>query len=66
MLLIIMEIQIVCFKTPTFGFDSGSIEFKEHTFSIDQLPTFRSYRIKICFRNNQTYVPRVKTLEFLP
>ena len=53
-------------KTPTFGFDSGSIEFKEHTFSIDQLPTFRSYRIKILLTGtNQTYVPRVKDLRVL-
>jgi len=53
-------------KTPTFGFDSGSIEFKEHTFSADQLPTFRSYRIKILLTGtNQTYVPRVKDLRVL-
>ena len=53
-------------KTPTFGFDSGSVEFKEHTFSADQLPTFRSYRIKILLTGtNQTYVPRVKDLRVL-
>ena len=33
-------------KTPTYGFDSNSIEFKEHTFSIDELPSFKCYRIK--------------------
>ena len=53
-------------KTPTYGFDSGSIEFKEHTFSVDQLPSFRSYRIKILLTGtNQTYVPRAKDLRVI-
>jgi len=53
-------------KTQTFGFDSGSVEFKEHTFSIDQLPTFKSYRIKILLTGTmQTYVPRVRDLRVL-
>ena len=53
-------------KTPTYGFDSGSIEFKEHTFSVDQLPPFRSYRIKILLTGtSQTYVPRAKDLRVI-
>ena len=53
-------------KTPTYGFDSGSIEFKEHTFSVDQLPSFRSYRIKLLLTGtSQTYVPRVKDLRVI-
>ena len=53
-------------KTQSFGFDSGSIEFKEHTFSVDQLPSFRSYRIKILLTGTmQTYVPRVKDLRVI-
>jgi hypothetical protein len=53
-------------KTPTYGFDSGSVEFKEHTFSIDQLPPFRSYRVKIVLTGtSQTYVPRVKNLRVI-
>ena len=53
-------------KTQTFGFDSGSVEFKEHTFSVDQLPTFRSYRVKILLTGTmQTYVPRVRDLRVL-
>jgi hypothetical protein len=53
-------------KTPTYGFDSGSVEFKEHTFSIDQLPPFRSYRVKIVLTGtSQTYVPRAKNLRVI-
>lgn len=53
-------------KTPTYGFDSGSVEFKEHTFTMDQLPTFRSYRIKVLLTGtSQTYVPRIKNLRVL-
>jgi hypothetical protein len=53
-------------KTQTYGFDSESIEFKEHTFSIDQLPSFRSYRIKVLLTGTlQTYVPRIKNLRVL-
>ena len=53
-------------KTPTYGFDSSSIEFKEHTFSIDELPSFKVYRIKILLTGtNQTYVPRAKNLRVI-
>ena len=53
-------------KTQTFGFNSGSIEFKEHTFSMDNLPSFKAYRIKIVLTGTmQTYVPRVRDLRVL-
>ena len=53
-------------KTPTYGFDSGSVQFKEHTFTMDRLPSFRSYRIKILLTGtSQTYVPRVRNLRVL-
>jgi len=53
-------------KTPTYGFDSGSIEFKEHTFSIDELPSFKVYRVKILLTGtNQTYVPRARNLRVI-
>ena len=52
--------------TSTYGFDSGEIEFKDYTFTIDQLPPFRAYRIKILLTStNQTFVPRVKDLRVL-
>lgn len=34
-------------KTNTYGFSSDGIEFKEYVFTADQLPAFRSYRIKL-------------------
>ena len=53
-------------KTQTYGFDSESIEFKEHTFTRDQLPPFKSYRIKVLLTGtNQTYVPRFRNLRVL-
>ena len=53
-------------KTQTYGFNSGTIEFKEHTFSMDNLPSFKSYRVKIVLTGTvQTYVPRVRDLRVL-
>jgi len=50
----------------TLGFLSQNLEYKEYSFSIDQLPTFRSYRIKIVLTStNQTYVPRLKDLRVI-
>ena len=40
--------------------------FKEYTFTADQLPTFRNYRIKLLLTSkNQVYVPRVKDLRVM-
>ena len=45
---------------------SDQIEFKEHTFSIDQLPSFKCYRIKVLLLgSSQTYVPRFKNLRVI-
>ncbi len=53
-------------KTPTYGFDSNQIEFKEHTFSIDQLPSFKCYRVKVLLLgSSQTYVPRFRNLRVI-
>jgi len=50
----------------SFGFDSGSIDFREYSFTADQLPSFRSYRIKLVLTStNQVYVPRVKNLRVI-
>lgn len=52
--------------TSTLGFDSSSIEFKDYVFTADQLPSFRSYRIKIIMTStNQVYVPRMKDLRVI-
>ena len=50
-------------KTNTYGFDSSSLQFKEYTFSVDRLPAFRTYRIKLIMTSNsQVYVPRIRDL----
>ena len=48
------------------GFISSNLDFSEYTFTADQLPSFRSYRIKIILTStNQVYVPRIKELRTL-
>lgn len=50
-------------RTNTYGFDPQSIEYKDYNFTIDPLPTFRTYRIKIVLTStNQVFVPRMKDL----
>jgi hypothetical protein len=50
----------------SFGFDSGNIDFREYSFTADQLPSFRSYRIKLVLTStNQVYVPRAKNLRVI-
>ena len=36
------------------GFESGDLEFTEYTFTADQLPSFRSYRIKLVLTSTPT------------
>jgi len=44
-------------------FTSPEFEYREYVFTADQLPPFRSYRIKLVMTStNQVYVPRVKNL----
>jgi hypothetical protein len=56
------------FVTPTqsLGFETSDIEFKEYVFTIDNLPSFKSYRIKLVLTStNQVYVPRIKDLRVI-
>ena len=53
-------------KTNGYGFDASGIEFKEYTFTVDRLPSFRTYRVKIVMTSNsQVYVPRIRDLRVL-
>ena len=53
-------------KSNESGFDSSNINFKEYTFTRDELPSFRVYRIKILLTSkNQVYVPRIKDLRVI-
>ena len=48
------------------GFGYDNIEFKEHVFEVDRLPSFRSYRIKIVLAStSQVLVPKVKDLRVI-
>ena len=50
-------------KSNGFGFDAKGIQFKEYTFTVDRLPSFRTYRVKLVMTSNsQVYVPRMRDL----
>jgi hypothetical protein len=56
------------YVTPSqsLGFLPYGLEYKEYKFSIDNLPYFRSYRIKIIMTStNQAYPPRFKNLRVI-
>ena len=56
------------FITPSqsLGFETSDVEFKEYAFTIDNLPSFRSYRVKLILTStNQVYVPRVKDIRVI-
>tara|TARA_B100001109_G_C18759367_1_gene425316 strand:+ start:1 stop:918 length:918 start_codon:yes stop_codon:yes gene_type:complete len=53
-------------KSNSYAFEPQDIEYKDYTFTADNLPSFRSYRIKIVLTSkNQAYVPRMKDLRVL-
>ncbi len=50
-------------KSQALEFDSIKLDFRENVFTIDELPSFRSYRLKIVATcTNQAYPPRFKEL----
>jgi hypothetical protein len=50
----------------SIGFTSPELEYMEYIFTSDQLPPFRSYRIKLVLTStNQVYVPRVQNLRVI-
>ncbi len=53
-------------KTDVTGFDSEFLDFREYEFTIDNLPTFRYFSIKLIGTStNQVYPPRVKDLRVI-
>ena len=53
----------ICAKTVS---EMDTLEFKEHTFTRDQLPSFKSFKIKILMTStSQVYVPRMKDLRVI-
>jgi hypothetical protein len=48
------------------GFASQDLDFREYTFTADDLPSFKSFRIKILLTSSdQTYPPRMKDLRVI-
>ena len=48
------------------GFSPEEIGYREYTFTADELPSFKSYRIKIVMTStSQAYVPRMKDLRVI-
>lgn len=53
-------------KTDVIGFDSDELDFREYEFTIDNLPSFRYFGIKLIGTStNQAYPPRVKDLRVI-
>ena len=53
-------------KSNTKAFDSESVDYREYTFTVDQLPAFRTYRVKLSLiSKSQCFVPRVKGLRVI-
>ena len=53
-------------KSNTYGYDSRDLDYREYTFTIDQLPSFRTYRVKLNLTStSQCFVPRVKELRVI-
>jgi hypothetical protein len=52
-------------KTNQYGF-GDSVQFSDYTWTADNLPAFRYYRIKLLLiSSDQVYVPRVKDLRVM-
>ena len=50
----------------SIGFTSPELDYREYVFTADQLPPFRSYRIKLVITStNQVYVPRIRNLRVI-
>ena len=53
-------------KSNTYVFDAYQTDYKEYTFTIDQLPSFRNYRIKLNLTSkSQCYVPKIRELRVI-
>ena len=53
-------------KSNTLVHDSALTDYREYTFSIDDLPAFKNYRIKLNLTStSQCFVPRVKDLRVI-
>ena len=70
-----VDIETMTLETPTMralvqhvssGMSISSYNFKEYTFTVDDLPEFRTYRIKLILTStSQVHVPRVRNLRVI-
>ena len=60
------ESDVFVVKSNTLAFDSRDVDYREYTFTIDQLPSFRTYRVKFNLTStSQCFVPRIKELRVI-
>jgi hypothetical protein len=53
-------------KSNTKAFNSEDIDYREYTFTVDQLPAFKTYRVKLSLiSKSQCFVPRIKDLRVI-
>jgi len=53
-------------KSNIYAFESENLDYREYVFSIDELPAFRTYRIKLLMTStSQVHVPRMKDLRVI-
>ena len=60
------ESDVFMTKSNRYAFESQNLDFKEYTFTVDDLPEFRTYRIKLLLTStSQVHVPRVRNLRVI-
>ena len=60
------ESDVFVVKSNMYGYDSRDLDYREYTFTVDQLPSFRTYRVKLNLTStSQCFVPRVKELRVI-
>jgi len=60
------ESDVFVAKSNILAFEAAKVDYKEYTFTIDQLPSFRTYRIKLNLTStNQCFVPIIKELRVI-
>ena len=53
-------------KSDSTGFIPEELEYKEYTFTANELPSFKSFRIKFLMTStNQAFVPRLTGLKVI-
>ena len=60
------ESDVFVTKSNNYAFESQNLDFKEYTFTIDDLPEFKTYRIKLVLTStSQVHVPRLRNLRVI-